>query len=544
MSQNQQIVNSILSIAINDFSLDEILLQSLEYVLLFNTPKLINKGAVLLVADDSDHLILKAHKGFDKEQIQACGRIPFGTCHCGRAALTGVIQFSECVDSQHDIRPDNMAPHGHYCIPICSGENILGVMSLYLREGHPANNEEKEILYAISNILAGIIERKKHEIQRYRLIKKQEIMITRISDEKKLTDSIIHSLNAGLIVCDSDGKIVTLNPSGRLILCQFLDAGISDSAEIISFADIPAVQLMLETRTTPAEKIDKIIQLNRMGEERTLQYTVIPWENSSGLQIGRVLQFKDITETLRIRQEMEKMNRLSTVAEIASAVAHEVRNPLAGIKTMSQAIEENCEDHDENKEYITRILKQVDRLNALLTDFFTYAKPGKARKTKVSISYIVKEIRQLFKVKLDSKRIILEEDYADGLPDFFVDPDQMQQVFLNLMLNAIDAMSKNGKIQINARLADRKMINKYTDLFPDLKKHTDYVAVYFKDNGKGMSPEVAARAFEPFFTTKHHGVGLGLAIVYRILRENNAFIVADTSQEQGITFIMMFESVS
>ncbi|NOX79960.1 MAG: PAS domain S-box protein [Deltaproteobacteria bacterium] len=543
-SRNQQTVNSILRIALEDLSLDEILLHALEYVLLLNTPGLIDKGAVLLLDDDADYLVLRAHKGFDKKHVRACGRIPFGTCHCGRAALTGEIQFSECVDDRHDIRLNKMKPHGHYCVPICSGENMLGVLSLYLKEGHVQNNDEKNMLWAISNILAGVIERKKIGIQRSLLIKKQEAMITRIFNEKKLTEAIIQSLNSGLMVFDLDGKIVSLNPSGRLILSQFIDADASDPSNIAGFTDIPAVKLMCKTRKTPTGKTAEVNQWNQKGEKRTLQYTVVPWEDSSDLQIGTILQFKDITETLRIRQEMEKMNRISTVAEIASAVAHEVRNPLAGIKTMSQAIEENCDDNDENKEYITRIIKQVDRLNDLLTQFFTYAKPGKAKKEKVSMGDIVNETRQLLKVKLNSKRIVLEENYAAGLPDIYVDPDQMQQVFLNLMLNAIDAVSKDGKIEIKAQLADRKMKKKYTDFFPDLKKNIDYVAVYCKDNGQGMPPEVAAKAFEPFFTTKHHGSGLGLAIVYRILRENNAFIMADTLQKQGVTFMMMFESDS
>lgn len=546
-SRNQQAVNSILKIALGDFSLDEILLHALEYALSLNSPKSTGKGSVFLVDDNSDHLILKAHKGFDKKHIQTCYRIPFGTCHCGRAALTGEIQFSKCVNDQHDILPGNMIPHGHYCIPICSGENILGVMSLYLRDGHVQNDDEKEVLWGICNILAGVIERKKIEIQRYLLIKKQEAMTSRIFNEKKLTESIIQSINAGLMFFDLDGKIVALNPSGKMILSQFVDAEPSDSNDIAKYADIPAVKAMYKIRPVSSEKTAEVRQLNIKGEERTLQYSVVPEENSSGLQVGIILLFKDITDTLQIQREMEKMNRLSTVAEIASAVAHEVRNPLAGIKTMSQAIEENCDDNDENKEYIVRIIKQVDRLNNLLTQFFTYARPGKAQKEKVSIAYIVNEINQLLKVKLDSKRIVLEEEYADELPDIYVDRDQMEQVILNLMLNAIDAIdgiSESGKIEITARLADRTMKKNYADLFPNLKENIDYVALCFKDNGKGMTPKVATKAFDPFFTTKHQGSGLGLAIVYRILNENNAFIMIDSVQKKGVTFVMMFESTS
>jgi PAS domain S-box-containing protein len=539
-SQNQQIVNAILKIALEDLSLDEILLHALESVLLLKTPKLMDKGAVLLVADDSDHLLLKAHKGFGRQQVQACRRVPFGTCHCGRAALTSEIQFSECVDDRHDIRLESMMPHGHYCVPICSGDNLLGVMSLYLREGHVQNDEEKEVLWAVSNILAGVIERKKVEIQRSRLIDKQEEMITRIFDEQKLTESIIQSLNAGLMVFDPEGRVVKINQSGRLILGQFLDQDLAGTDDVALFGTIAAVRSMW--KIPPTRKTDEVSLLNARGEEKTLQYTVVPWENSTGLQIGFILLFHDSTEMRRIQREMEKMNRLGTVAEIASAVAHEVRNPLAGIKTMSQAIEENCAEHDENREYITRIIKQVDRLNDLLTEFFTYAKPGTAKKERVAMAHIVREIRLLLKARLDSRRIILEEDYAEDLPEIHVDPDQMQQVFLNLMLNAVDALSGSGRIEIRARVAERNLRQSYLEIFPELKEGVDYVAVSFRDNGRGMTPEVAAKAFEPFFSTKHQGSGLGLAIVYRILRENNAFILTDTTQKQGVGFIMMFES--
>lgn len=541
VSQSQQTVNSILNIAIEDYSLDEILLQALEAVLLLNTPKLLNKGAVLLVEEGKDCLVLQAHKGFSKQQVEACTRVPFGTCHCGRAALTGEVQYSECIDDKHDIRLDNIAPHGHYCVPISFGGTVLGVMSLYLQEGHEQNDEEKDVLRAVTNILAGVIKRKKVEIQRHHLIKRQEAMITKIFDEKKLTESIIQSLNAGLMVFDLGGVLVTINPSGRKILRQFADPDANDAESIDWFASIPVVKQMTSAGK-PSDKQEEISLLNRKGEERSLQYTIIPWDNSSGRQIGIILLLRDITDTLRIQREMEKMNRLSTVAEIASAVAHEVRNPLAGIKTMSQAIEENCDEGDENKEYVTRIIRQVDRLNDLLTEFFTYAKPGKAKKGKVSMGYIVNEIRQLLKVKLDSKRIILEEKYARGLPHIYVDPDQMHQVFLNLTLNALDAMGRKGKIQISAQKATTKAWKKYAELFPDLKENVEYVAVSFKDNGKGMAPEVAEKAFEPFFTTKSNGSGLGLAIVHRILTENNAFIVADSTQKNGMAFLMMFES--
>ncbi|HEB50579.1 MAG TPA: hypothetical protein ENI89_08215 [Desulfobulbus sp.] len=540
----QQIVSSILRVAMEDVSLNEILLHALDSVLLYNRFNLVNKGAILLMAEDSDHLILCVHRGFDRRQAAACRRIPLGTCHCGRAALTGTMQYAGSVDHRHDIRAGRMVPHGHYCVPICAGEDMLGVLTLYLRHGHARSRDEKEMLWAISNILASVVKRKKTETALQRLVRKQELMITRISDEQKMTESIIRSIRGGLMVCGHNSKILKLNSSGRMILGRFLDRENPVPPDNTVFADHPLVRSMLRHNGQTASGPEEIRCHDRAGMERTLRYTTVALENSSGEQIGRILQFDDVTEMVRIGQEMKKMNKLSTVAEIASAVAHEIRNPLAGIKTMSQAIEENCDKDDENREYIRRIIRQVDRLNDLLNEFFTYATPGKAERETICLRRAVEEMRLLVRGKIERQRIALTEEYEQGLPEILVDPGQLHQVLLNLMLNAIDAVGSNGRIHISARRAGRKLQEQYAWPMPGPARETGYVAVSFRDNGCGMTPEVAKRAFEPFFTTRHHGTGLGLAIVQRILHENNAFIALETRAAAGTAFVMLFESAA
>jgi len=401
-----------------------------------------------------------------------------------------------------------------------------------------------EMLRALGNILAGVIQRKTIEQQRQRLIRKQQAMINHVSNERKFTESIIQSINAGLIICNRKEEIISINQHGRRILGQFIRQKEANDLKAEHFRTIPAIQLMFEFRTVQPDQVNELTQVNKQGEKRTLQYCVVPREDASGKRIGSIIQFRDITETVHLRMEMEKMNRLSTVAEIASAVAHEVRNPLAGIKTMSQAIEENCAEGDENREYITRIIRQVDRLNDLLSDFFTYAKPGEARKKSISIPQTVQEIEHLFKARLFSRNIVLEEFYQENLPNISADPNQLQQVLLNLMLNAIDAIGSKGTIRIRAQLADPEILETKKDLFPDLKKDTSYVMMHFQDTGKGMSPEIEAKAFEPFFTTKHNGTGLGLATVFRIVNGNDGFITIDPRSERGVCFILLFESAA
>ncbi|MFP7755617.1 ATP-binding protein [Thermodesulfobacteriota bacterium B35] len=537
----QQIVSSILRIAMEDLSLDEILSHALGCVLRYNRCNLMDKGAISLMAEEADYLVLRAHRGFDRAQLAACRRIPLGTCHCGRAALTGQIQYSASVDHLHDIRPERVAPHGHYCVPICAGDDMLGVLTLYLRHGHAQSSDEKEMLWAISNILASVIRRKKIEIQLCRLVRKQELMITRISDEQKMTESIIQCLHTGLMVCDLEAEILRINPFGRMVLGRFLAAGEPEPTDPASFARLAPVRAMLEGGRDAVGSSGEVRCRDRSGMERVLRYSVVALENASGEHIGLILQFDDVTETLRIGREMTKMNRLRTVAEIAAAVAHEVRNPLAGIKTMSQAIEENCARDDDNREYVTRIIRQVDRLNDLLTDFFTYATPGTAKREQVCLRQVVRETWFLLDGRFARRRIVLREAYAKALPDLHVDPRQLQQVLLNLMLNSIDAIGTDGEIRIRARVAAQSELEQYGGPAGGPDRERESVLVFFADNGRGLETEDADRIFEPFFTTRHHGSGLGLAIARRILHENNARIMLDPTVREGVGFVMVFE---
>jgi signal transduction histidine kinase len=263
-------------------------------------------------------------------------------------------------------------------------------------------------------------------------------------------------------------------------------------------------------------------------------------DDGVGHKQGSIINFQDVTEYKKIHAEMEKMNRFSTIAEIASAVAHEVRNPLAGIRTMSQAIDEQLSAGDDKKEYIGRIIRQVDRLNVILTDFFTYARPPKPEKKKVQIRSIIDEIRPFMLNRMFKSGITLEEEYSENLPEVLVDPGQIQQVFLNLMLNSTEAIKHNGTISIWAEDIGTDRSRFGPDKYPWLKEDSRYVAIRFSDTGSGMSDEVMERVFEPFFTTKHDGTGLGMAIVFRILKENNAGIHVERNEPQGTTFTLFF----
>lgn len=542
--QNQKIMNAILQISLMPVSLDQQLELILDQVLSIPTIELLPSGAILLADAEPGILALKAQRGFSEQQLGTCNRVPFGKCHCGRAAQSGRIQFVHCIDETHDFIFDCMKPHGHYCVPIISDESVLGVIALYIQEGHKSSELEEESLHAIANILAGVIERKRMEGQLVGLIGNLKQTIKELDEERKFNESVIASLGSGLVAVNCEGEVEKSNPAARQLLGRISRGKV----EGCNLGEILGIKVACEITAESPVAIEQgrreiVVKEIEGGKELTIEYVTVPREDAQGMVVGKIISFSDVTGLKKIQSELEKMNRFSTIAEIASAVAHEVRNPLAGIRTMTQVIDEQLADGAPHKEYTRRIIKQVDRLNELLTEFFTYARPPVPSRKPVSLVKVMEDIKPLVHSRLQKNGVTLVEDYEKGLPDILADPSQVQQVFLNLFLNSLMAMKRtDGHISIRVRYigTDRSEFDpaKFSWLQPDNK----YVTVYFSDDGGGMEPEVREKAFEPFFTTRHDGSGLGLSIVYRILKENSAGIMVESSPGAGATFIIFFST--
>lgn len=537
--QTQGIINAILNVSLQKVAFAEQMQLILELILSLPTIKLLPSGAIFITGDEPGVLYMKAHQGLSEQQVARCSRVAFGQCHCGRAAAEGEIQFVECIDNSHEFVFDKMEPHGHYCVPILINGVVNGVIALYIEDGHKANVLELDTLRAIANVVGGIVERRKMEAQLGELVEGLKLTIKDLDDEKSFNESIILDLTTGLLIVDNNGRITKSNPAARQFIKALYDGDIDGKTLAELFGEEVADRLRTPRSSDDVGR-NEIVLDELAGHQRVFEYVTVPREDAGGRKQGVILNFSDITFTKQIQAEMEKMNRFSTIAEIASAVAHEVRNPLAGIMTMAQVIEEQLDEQDSKKEYIGRIIRQVERLNVLLTDFFTYARPPVPRRAKVSLVSIFDEIRPFMQNKMMKNAITCEEEYEPKLPDIMVDANQIQQVFLNLMLNAMDAIKQNGAIILKAVYLERNSVDFDYEQFLLLDMNSNYVAVTFEDNGCGMSDKVVAGVFEPFFTTKHNGTGLGMAIVFRILKENNASIYVASIEGEGTTFTVFF----
>jgi len=159
----QKALNEILRIMLEDLPMKDVLELIIDQIISIPWLSFESKGSISLVENDPDILVLKAQRRLPESLQKICSRVPFGTCICGRAALSGKIVFTDHLDKRHDNTYDGISPHGHYCVPILSNDIVLGVINLYVKEGHKQNKHEEEFLRAVADVLTSLLKRKEAE---------------------------------------------------------------------------------------------------------------------------------------------------------------------------------------------------------------------------------------------------------------------------------------------------------------------------------------------------------------------------------------------
>ena len=228
--------------------------------------------------------------------------------------------------------------------------------------------------------------------------------------------------------------------------------------------------------------------------------------------------------TTKLEQQVSQADKLASLGELVAGIAHEVKNPLAGIAAATQVLDDDFEKTDPRKDVTQQILVQVGRLDHIVKDFLRFARPSVPRFSWSDINEVLQKTTFFVRKSIQDKRGVLEEDYAEGLPKVHVDPDKMQQAFLGLLLNAAQAIGEGGMVRIRTR--------------SDVPAAGDavVVTVEISDDGVGIPERNLKKIFDPFFTTKHQGTGLGLAIVREITAEHGGTLLAESVPGEGTTF--------
>ena len=273
-------------------------------------------------------------------------------------------------------------------------------------------------------------------------------------------------------------------------------------------------------------------------------------------RIGRppwvVFTIRDLTQVQRMQQELRRNERLATLGQLSAGVAHEIRNPLAGIGTSAQVLLRRFEPRDERARFVTVILDEVGRLDRIVNSLLQYARPRTPELRASSIASCIERVLQNSAEVLEKARVDVEIDVAPRLPPVYIDADLVTQVLLNVTLNAVQAMPQGGRLRYEVgrvrrrspargpgrRAADsrRPMTTRQAERPPWI----EYLQVRIIDTGIGIPRGVLAKMFDPFFSTKAGGTGLGLSISQSIMQEHGGSIEVASREKRGTTVLLNF----
>jgi signal transduction histidine kinase len=233
-------------------------------------------------------------------------------------------------------------------------------------------------------------------------------------------------------------------------------------------------------------------------------------------------------EVLKQRQEqLIQSEKMAALGQLSAGIAHEIRTPLTSIKIFIQSLEEEIEPDETQKEDFRIIMKEIDRINENIARFLNFARPDEPQFQAVDIGSLVKETVNLLAAKFKGSGICLDLCLPDEHPVLEGDPKQLTQVFLNLLINAVEAMPQGGTLTIRSAVT------------VDPESRREFLELMIRDSGHGISEEDLPRVFEPFFTKKALGTGIGLSIVYSIVQKHDGRIEVESEVGKGSSFILL-----
>jgi len=323
-------------------------------------------------------------------------------------------------------------------------------------------------------------------------------------------DILVSSLPVGLIATDSSGVIQVYNASARDIL-EIDHDKILGQIPGLCLPDVLS-KMFSGTGGSEYERRQSEYLLELAPEKhKSLQLSSIVVLDDVGEFGGEVLLIRDLTEVKLLERELERSERLAALGKMAAGVAHELRNPLSSIKGLAVLLKTNFSEQSKEAETADILVKEVERLNRSIGELLDYAKPGTLNKELVDISEIIQKTISLVQIDAESFNIDVELLLAEDIPQIQLDGDKIKQVFLNLLLNSVQAMQDGGSLSVRAT------------------REGGWVVVTVGDNGTGIKQENIRRVFDPYYTTKSYGTGLGLSLSVKIIEEHGGQIKITSS---------------
>ena len=346
-----------------------------------------------------------------------------------------------------------------------------------------------------------------------------------LSRVKAFSDNLVENVPIGLIAIDDNQEIVSFNNVAEAVLGISIKKAIQKKAE-----EILPIELLNQIDNPDIKKgiVEEEIEcLVQDGRSIPLQVSATLLHDEDQTFLGHVLLFKDLSEVQALRRELARNQRLASIGRLAAGVAHEIRNPLSSIKGFATYFKERYRENKDDQQTADIMIQEVERLNRVVGQLLEFARPITISKKVTSVDTVIKDSLRLIERQATEKNIKIETAFSPIVIKIQVDRDRINQVLLNLYLNAIESMQDGGTLNVAL----------------SMNKERKWVIIKVTDNGTGIRKEDIAHIFDPYFTTKPSGTGLGLAIVHNIIDAHDGKMEVESSPEKGTT-VTLFLPIS
>ena len=413
----------------------------------------------------------------------------------------------------------------HYFVPCVVGSKLVAVIGLgRASDGSLLSSEDLEILKTVSGYVAVAVENS-------RLYEEQKRQTDELALLKEFNESIVESVNVGLLAVDEEGCITRCNTTFEQMIGLTRDEALGKPVEEVfdeSFArNIDNILGRSRWHLTEIRNAYKLHTYDHLGKSLILNVAIAPLRSVSNEQTGAIIVLENVTSRVRLEETLQQSEKLSSIGLLAAGVAHEVNTPLTGVSSYTQMLLGMIPETDPKHELLRKMHRQTERASNIVGNLLNFSRTGSSADfSEIDVNKLLNDTLQLLEPQLRKSSVTILKNYVDSPPVILGNGGKLQQVFTNLILNARDAMSLRGGT-ITLRTASNA---------------DGEVVVEVADDGEGISAENLSKVFDPFFTTKGvgNGTGLGLAVSYGIVQEHGGSIEVASQPGEGATFRLVF----
>lgn len=448
------------------------------------------------------------------------------------------------------------------------GARVFGVLVGAYHKPWKLRRETLALLQILANQASAVLENIALMEEVVEARNEARRLLRQVLDDQRLKELILESIPSGLITIDMQGRITTFNRAAETVLGYHPREVLGQSAyKILALRDLERVL------HNGQPQHENLLTSGRQGQEVALDVTLAPLHDERGQQMGVLATFTDVTSMRHLEEEKRRLDRLASLGKMSASVAHEVRNPLAAIKTSMQMLLDDLEHNpalqpdEDTREAALVVLEEVERLDSIVRDLLLFARPRHLHLVECDLLAMCERILHFLQPQCTEHGVRVHLIHQET-PLVHVDAAQMEQVLMNLFLNALQAMPDGGILTISCQLirlpgvsndvrrspegrppatpllefarvllAEEELVteNEQSNVCVSEPEQQNFMEINVSDTGSGIAQEDLERIFQPFYTTKAHGIGLGLPITHRLIEDHGGSILVESQLGYGTT---------